>query len=445
MFKEYSMSYFKILITLMTVFASLAFVSCSDDADDMMDPITEGSALVRVVHTSYDAPAVDVSVDGAVAISNLAYGATSGYAEVPAGERNVQVTPAGATTPVVIDADLTLEDGNEYTVYAVGPLSAIEAVVSVDARTPNSAKAKVRLVHTAPDAPAVDIKLNSGSGPAVFTNIPFKQFTDYIEVDEGTYTFVVTPTGSETEVVVFDPITVENGTAYTVVAHGTLDAADAFPFAVRVFIDNGAGSAFADLTTDARANVLVIHASPDAPGVDLLVDDAVVNSAPLTFPNNTGYLEVNPGTRNVKVNAAGTSTSVINANLILAADKNYSVFAAGFLNSIAPVVFEDDLSTPAAGKAHVRFIHLSPDAPAVDITLTDGTVVFGNYSFGEGSDFTPLDAGTYDLQVRAAGTSTVVLDLPGIALADGDIYTVFAKGTLNGTGDTALNAEIIVN
>ena len=129
----------------------------------------------------------------------------------------------------------------------------------------------------------------------------------------------------------------------------------------------------------------------------------------------------------------------------LAADKNYSVFAVNNVANIEAIVLEDDLTAPASGKSHVRFLHLSPNAPAVDITLTDGTVVFGDYMFKENSAFTPLDAGTYDLQVRLAGTSTVVLDLPGIALTAGKIYTVFAKGLVGGTGAQALGAQIIVN
>jgi hypothetical protein len=49
------------------------------------------------------------------------------------------------------------------------------------------------------------------------------------------------------------------------------------------------------------------------------------------------------------------------------------------------------------------------------------------------------------LQVRVAGTPTVALNLPGITLEAGMIYTVFAKGFLNGVGQQALGAEIIVN
>lgn len=196
--------------------------------------------------------------------------------------------------------------------------------------------------------------------------------------------------------------------------------------------------------TTSKANLKVIHASPDAPGVDLLVDNTVVGTN-LTFPNFTPYLEVNAGTRNIKVNVTGTSTTAIQANLNLEANKNYSVFAVNNVASIEPLVFEDNLTSPASGKAHVRFIHLSPNAPAVDITTNTGVVLFPNYSFKNATSFTPIDAGTYNLQVRLAGTSTVVLDLPGISVASGKIYTVFAKGLVGGTGTQALGAQIIVN
>jgi len=190
--------------------------------------------------------------------------------------------------------------------------------------------------------------------------------------------------------------------------------------------------------------VKVIHASPDAPGVDLLVDNAIAGTN-LTFPNNTGYLTVPSGTRNIKVNVTGTMTTVIEANVDFMQNRNYSVFAVNSVSSIEPLLIEDDLTEPAQGKAHVRFIHLSPDAPVVDITLTDGTVVFGNKAFKDFTPFTPLDAGSYDLEVRVAGTTTVALDLPVITVEAGKIYTIFAKGFLSGTGTQQLGAEIIVN
>jgi hypothetical protein len=427
---------------LLTVF-SLFLISCEDDSDDGMSS-SAGSANVRVIHTSYDAPAVDIRVNGSTAISDLAYGMSSGYAELSAGSANIQVTPAGAASPVVIAADVTLEANKEYTIFAAGPLSSIEPVIVEDDRQTIASKAKVRFIHLAPDAPAVDIKLNSGDGATVFGNIAFKESAEYAQVDGGSYTFAVTPANSTDEVVVFDPISLENGNVYTVIAKGTLNAGDEYPFIVRTFVENGSGDAYVDFTAFGKANVMVIHASPDAPGVDLLVDDVMAGSN-LEFPNNTSYLPVAGGSRNIKVNVGGTSTTVIEADLDFSKDSFYSIFAIDYVSNIQPLVIEDDLTEPAAGNAHVRFIHLSPNAPAVDITTTSGAVVFGDKSFKEYTDFTPLAAGTYDLQVRLQGTETVVLDLPGIALEDGKIYTVFAKGLVGGQDSQALNAQIIVN
>lgn len=202
-----------------------------------------------------------------------------------------------------------------------------------------------------------------------------------------------------------------------------------------------------DDTVIENSNVMVVHASPDAPGVDLLVDDAKVNSAALTFPNNTGYLEVPSGRRNIKVNAAGTSTTVINANLDLDRNDSYTVFAINTLSAIEPLVLEDDLDAPASGKAHVRFVHLSPDAPAVDVAVTGGPVLFGNRAFKSATEFTPVDAASYNLEVRLAGTQTVVLTVPNVQLANGRIYTIFARGFVSppSGNNNALGAEIITN
>jgi hypothetical protein len=193
-----------------------------------------------------------------------------------------------------------------------------------------------------------------------------------------------------------------------------------------------------------NSSVMVVHASPNAPAVDLLVDNSPALSG-LAFPNNTGYVPLPSGQRNVKVNAANSTTTVINENLNLDPNKNYTVFAVDSLSKIDVVVLEDNLAAPAAGKAHVRFVHLSPNAPAVDVAVTGGPVLFPNVSFKGSIDFTPVDAGTYNLEVRLYNSSTVVLPLPNITLQDGKIYTVFAKGFAGATGATALGAEIILN
>ncbi|WP_232058354.1 DUF4397 domain-containing protein [Nibribacter ruber] len=198
-----------------------------------------------------------------------------------------------------------------------------------------------------------------------------------------------------------------------------------------------------------KANVMVVHAAPNAPTVDLFVDGTKVNSTALAYPRNTGYLQVAAGSRNVKVapSGAGAANAVIDANLNLTANTNYSVFAAGPLTALTAVVVEDNLTAPAAGRAHVRFIHLSPDAPNVDVVVQGTTSnLFSNIQYKGSTAFKPVNAGTYTLLVQPVGTDVNAVTA-NVTLQAGKIYTVFAKGFLNppAGNNNSLGAEVIMN
>ena len=183
---------------------------------------------------------------------------------------------------------------------------------------------------------------------------------------------------------------------------------------------------------DGKARVRVVHASPDAPAVDVWVNDAVAfSNAP--FKGITPYAALDPASYAVKVVPTGaTEPVVIDATLDLAANTDYTVVAVGLLANIEPLVLVDNNSAPAAGKAHVRFVHASPDAPAVDIAVAGGPVLFSNVPFKGVGNYLPVDAGTYDLEARLAGTTTVALNVPGVSLEAGKVYTIFAMGLAGG-------------
>jgi len=193
-----------------------------------------------------------------------------------------------------------------------------------------------------------------------------------------------------------------------------------------------------------EAMVRVTHASPDAPAVDVCVNGKVAFAA-LEFGKTTDYANLPAGSYDVQVYPAGSNcqgTAVIDAKGLKLDAKAYTVMAIGKLAEIKPLILVDNLTAPAASKVHVRFVHASPDAPAVDITTKDGAKVFSNVAFGKSVDFTPLPAGTYDLQARLAGTDTVALDLPGVTLPEGAILTVVAEGFAGGA-EPKLGVQVI--
>lgn len=191
----------------------------------------------------------------------------------------------------------------------------------------------------------------------------------------------------------------------------------------------------------AAAQVRAFHGSPDAPPVDILVNDTAAFTS-LSFGNATAYAALTADTYNIKVNAAGTSTTVINADLPLADNTTYTVAAINTLSNITPLVLVDDNTlNPAA--ARLRFVHASPNAPAVDIALAGGAVLFPNVSFGGVGSYIEVPGGTYDLEVRLAGTNTSVLSLPGIAVSNNTVYTAWAIGVVG--GEPGLSAAITVD
>jgi hypothetical protein len=176
------------LIVLATMGALVALTALPVAAQD--------EAFVRVVHASPDAPNVDVWVDGTKVLTDVPFTAVSDYLQVPAGDHNVQVTATGSTDPV-IDADLTFAAGTSYTVAAIGPVAEISATVLTDDRVPVADKAKLRVFHASPSAPAsVDVAVTDG--PILVEGLDYPEATAYLTVDPGDYALEIRAAGSPT-------------------------------------------------------------------------------------------------------------------------------------------------------------------------------------------------------------------------------------------------------
>lgn len=180
-----------------------------------------------------------------------------------------------------------------------------------------------------------------------------------------------------------------------------------------------------------NAKVRIVHASPDAPAVDIYVNGAkTLTNVP--FFTASDYLDLPAGSYRVQVTPTGqpASAAVIDATATIEAGKAYTIAATGQVANIQPTIIVDDLSAPAAGKAKVKVYHFSPDAPAVDVKLKGGATLISNLAFPDGSDYLEVDAGSYDLEVTPTGASAVVIDLPGTSLEAGKIYSVFATNVV---------------
>lgn len=200
----------------------------------------EGDACINVVHASPNDPAVDVYLDGAAALEGLEFGSISGWVSVPAGDHQVQVTPTGeAAAAAVIDAMVTLEAGAAYHLAATGLVAEIApAIYQVDLSMLEPEMARIGVLHTAPDAPPVDIAVTGGD--VLVENLEFPNASGYLVVPAASYDLEVRPTGTEDVALALPGVALEAGMVYDVFAIGLLE--------------------------DGSLNVLVVP-SPTAPGM----------------------------------------------------------------------------------------------------------------------------------------------------------------------------------
>ena len=193
------------------------------------------------------------------------------------------------------------------------------------------------------------------------------------------------------------------------------------------------------------AQIRVIHASPDAPAVDVY---AKGNSTPLftnvKYGDTTALKTVDAGTVQVELRAAGTAATSTPAytspSLTLSKDAKVDAVAAGLLASTAAdsrfrlLALPQGFTAPAAGKIKVRIVHAGADAPTVGLDVgNDGSVEVATLArFADtGAAGIELPADT-ELQVgvvagtpAAAVTAFTVPKLPA-----GTTATVIATGLL---------------
>jgi len=171
--------------------------------------------------------AVDVRVNGQVALSNVRYGDFTSYLSLPAGPVALEVLVAGTQT-VAISASVTLADNTDYTVLATGgangqPL-ALQALVD-DNRAPAEGTLKLRVIHAAPfgpdaDSTAVSIRTDRGAVVGGLASVPFFAASPYLEIPAGRYDLKVASPDGRRNLIDLAPVDLPAGVVLSVLATG---------------------------------------------------------------------------------------------------------------------------------------------------------------------------------------------------------------------------------
>ena len=187
-----------------------------------------------------------------------------------------------------------------------------------------TASARVRAAHMSPNAPNVDVYVD---GDAVLEDVPFGDISGYLELAADTYTVEITPAGDSETTVFNGDVSAEAETDYTVAAIGEVGDDVDQSFEALVLEDDNSDPG------DDTARVRAVHASPDAPAVDITADGDVLfdgvefgNSDSIEVPAGDYTLEVRGDTEENDGDVVGEF------DVSLAGGAAYTAYAAGYLD-----------------------------------------------------------------------------------------------------------------
>jgi hypothetical protein len=192
--------------------------------------------------------------------------------------------------------------------------------------------------------------------------------------------------------------------------------------------------------------VSVIHTSPDAPSQDFYLDNNRANNVGITYGHGLDYIQAYTGKRTVAFYNNGTQQKTISDTLTVKDGKYYSVYLANVVSHPDILILKDTIAQPAAGMVTIRLVNVSPDAGAVDLAIKGGAVLATNKPYKGFSSFVPLQGNTkYTLEIRQAGTTTVLASITDVTLPAAAIYTVWLQGLKAATDQTKLTAGLQQN
>lgn len=192
---------------------------------------------------------------------------------------------------------------------------------------------------------------------------------------------------------------------------------------------------------EADATLRVVHASPGAPEVDVLIDGQPLMEG-VAYGTASQYAPITPEEHRIQVVPTGQTAdaAVVDETIGAEPGRAYLVAVFGLLNDIGGAVYDVDLSEIEPGNARVRLLNLSPDVGELDLLETGGDEWFGNVALGDISDYRDVAPGTYSADLRGED-DRILQTVTDLAFEETRVYDVIVLGQL---ADDSLDVQSLI-
>lgn len=182
-----------------------------------------------------------------------------------------------------------------------------------------------------------------------------------------------------------------------------------------------------------QSKVRFIHAVPLAPAVDIYLSGMSMGKD-LAFSDITCYENISPGNYELQLYKSGTYVKpLISSNIDISPNSNLTINIVTLGTSLDIFTLNDAniKDKVKIGNCFLRFIHLSPNAPLISLSLSNDVILFNNVEYLETTGYYPLSPAIYDFKVTFSSFAGLIKYINDKKLANGRFYTIYIIGLLN--------------
>lgn len=177
------------------------------------------------------------------------------------------------------------------------------------------------------------------------------------------------------------------------------------------------------ISTPPIAELRIIDASPDAPGLDIY-EGTTALAYNLGFGTLTSYIPMSPGIYTFSADTAGSKQVLSSSKATLVVSNQYTILIGNSAASLQQITLTDQNQPAPSGQISLRFIDQATRVGAVDIylvpasqKLTAVSPVATDIIFGVNTGYLNIPMGTYTLVMVPTGTvptSTTIATYTGV-------------------------------
>ena len=180
-----------------------------------------------------------------------------------------------------------------------------------------------------------------------------------------------------------------------------------------------------------QSKIRFLHAVPSAPNVDIYLSGMLMGRD-LAFSDITCYENIAPGNYEVQLYRSGSyDKPLITRNIDILPNSSSTVNVVTLGGGISIFTLNDANVEGNITNCFLRFIHLSPNAPLISLSLSNDAILFGNVEYLETTGYYPLSPAIYDFRVSFSSLSGLYKYINDKKLENGRFYTIYIIGLLN--------------